>query len=448
MGLGGDSGRVCDRAGERFATLVADPPYHEAGASQHAHASAHHCVLRRPPWPDHHAGPPLQPVRHRHRHYQGLRGLLLDRRRREGRRDGRAGGALGAGCATGPLVREHARSNHTGRPAHCHQRPLKLPHARRAAAAPNRCCSTRRSARSCPRRCATGRRLWTAATPSTTSWSCCRCSRWGVCVDVGHASGRAVLGVAARQERSRRRPPALTAARAPGLLAPQALASPAMRERHWRAVMAITGKDLVLAEDVFKLQHLLECNLLQHRRAAAWGVAGRGGAGVALQLHMQPCAHAHASLRTPADHAGRPQGRGGGGGQQRRQGGADRDAPREHRERLGRLQPGGRRACAPPPLAPCAAPCNRCGLPRAWPPLAGCCAACERAPHPAAPPPPQTFADYKTRGPVVLKPSDTAELIEKLEDSQMQLGSMATNRWARGAACMPAPRWLGAPRPA
>lgn len=40
----------------------------------------------------------------------------------------------------------------------------------------------------------------------------------------------------------------------------------------------------------------------------------------------------------------------------------------------------------------------------------------------------QAFAEYKTRGPVVLKPSDTAELIEKLEDSQMQLGSMATNR--------------------
>lgn len=50
-------------------------------------------------------------------------------------------------------------------------------------------------------------------------------------------------------------------------LLPQALASPAMRERHWRAIMAITGKDLVLAEDVFKLQHLLECNLLQHRWA-------------------------------------------------------------------------------------------------------------------------------------------------------------------------------------
>ena len=42
--------------------------------------------------------------------------------------------------------------------------------------------------------------------------------------------------------------------------------------------------------------------------------------------------------------------------------------------------------------------------------------------------PSQSFADYKARGPVILRPSDTAELIEKLEDSQMQLGSMATNR--------------------
>ena len=40
------------------------------------------------------------------------------------------------------------------------------------------------------------------------------------------------------------------------------------------------------------------------------------------------------------------------------------------------------------------------------------------------------FAEYKTRGPVILKSSDTAELIEKLEDSQMQLGSMATNRYS------------------
>ena len=39
-----------------------------------------------------------------------------------------------------------------------------------------------------------------------------------------------------------------------------------------------------------------------------------------------------------------------------------------------------------------------------------------------------SFAEYKTRGPVILKGSDTAELVEKLEDSQMTLGSMATNR--------------------
>ena len=45
-------------------------------------------------------------------------------------------------------------------------------------------------------------------------------------------------------------------------------------------------------------------------------------------------------------------------------------------------------------------------------------------------PPNQTFADYKNRGPVVLKPADTTELIEKLEDSQMQLGAMVTNRYS------------------
>jgi hypothetical protein len=68
------------------------------------------------------------------------------------------------------------------------------------------------------------------------------------------------------------------------------------------------------------------------------------------------------------------------------------------------------------------------------------------SPSPALPPThrSQTFGDYKTRGPVVLKPSDTAELIEKLEDSQMQLGSMATNRSAsypcrRGAPPLDAP---------
>ncbi len=37
-------------------------------------------------------------------------------------------------------------------------------------------------------------------------------------------------------------------------------------------------------------------------------------------------------------------------------------------------------------------------------------------------------ADYKNRGTVILKGADTVELIERLEDSQMTLGSMATNR--------------------
>jgi hypothetical protein len=30
-------------------------------------------------------------------------------------------------------------------------------------------------------------------------------------------------------------------------------------------VMQVTGKQLTLAEDVFKLQHLLDCNVLVHR---------------------------------------------------------------------------------------------------------------------------------------------------------------------------------------
>ncbi|CAG9462434.1 unnamed protein product [Pedinophyceae sp. YPF-701] len=40
------------------------------------------------------------------------------------------------------------------------------------------------------------------------------------------------------------------------------------------------------------------------------------------------------------------------------------------------------------------------------------------------------FADYRNRGPVILKGGETAEMIEKLEDTQMQLGSMATNRFS------------------
>jgi hypothetical protein len=57
-------------------------------------------------------------------------------------------------------------------------------------------------------------------------------------------------------------------------------------------------------------------------------------------------------------------------------------------------------------------------------------------------PPP---ADYKTRGTVILKGADTAELIERLEDSQMTLGSMATNRRAAGRhRCWSLPLLAGA----
>ena len=41
-----------------------------------------------------------------------------------------------------------------------------------------------------------------------------------------------------------------------------------------------------------------------------------------------------------------------------------------------------------------------------------------------------TFSDHKQRGAVVLKPSDTSELMERLEDSLMVLGSMSTNRYS------------------
>jgi hypothetical protein len=51
--------------------------------------------------------------------------------------------------------------------------------------------------------------------------------------------------------------------------------------------MAITGKELSLAEDVFKLQHLLEGNLLAHR----WGfcLASRPGWGARLASREAPC---------------------------------------------------------------------------------------------------------------------------------------------------------------
>ena len=45
----------------------------------------------------------------------------------------------------------------------------------------------------------------------------------------------------------------------------QALTHKAMRERHWALVIESTGHALNLAEDVFKLQHLLDSDILKCR---------------------------------------------------------------------------------------------------------------------------------------------------------------------------------------
>ncbi|DBA69380.1 TPA: Dynein gamma chain, flagellar outer arm [Trebouxia sp. C0005] len=118
----------------------------------------------------------------------------------------------------------------------------------------------------------------------------------------------------------------------------QQLASKAMRPRHWKEVMRITGKELNLAEDVFKLQHLLDCKLLKVRDDME---------------ELTNSAVKEEQIET----------------------------------KLATV-----------------------GLDWAEQNL--------------------VFSDYKTRGPVILKASETAELVEKLEDSQMTLGSMASNRYS------------------
>ncbi|KAK9865923.1 hypothetical protein WJX84_001850 [Apatococcus fuscideae] len=118
----------------------------------------------------------------------------------------------------------------------------------------------------------------------------------------------------------------------------QALAVKAMRPRHWQEVMRVTGKELKLADDTFKLQHLLDCHLLEHRDDIE---------------ELTTSALKEEQIETK--------------------------------------------------LAALSADWAEQTL---------------------------TFADYKTRGEVILKASETAELVEKLEDSQMTLGSMASNRYS------------------
>lgn len=73
---------------------------------------------------------------------------------------------------------------------------------------------------------------------------------------------------------------------------------PALAGRHWAELQAITGRQLNLAEDAFKLQHLLDANLLARRWAGAAATAG----GLAARELLGQLA-ARAAARCPAVHA-------------------------------------------------------------------------------------------------------------------------------------------------
>ena len=118
----------------------------------------------------------------------------------------------------------------------------------------------------------------------------------------------------------------------------QQLAHKAIRNRHWQDIMRITGHQLNLQEDVFKLQDLLDANLL-------------------------------ANLEEVEETAGA--------------------AVKEEQIEVKLAQIG-----------------------EEWQDLQ------------------LSFAEYKTRGPVILKASDIGEITEKLEDTQMTLSSMSTNRYS------------------
>eukprot|EP00898_Chlorokybus_atmophyticus_P005691 jgi/Chlat1/6122/Chrsp409S05665 len=118
----------------------------------------------------------------------------------------------------------------------------------------------------------------------------------------------------------------------------QQLSSKAMRNRHWLQLMHVTSKQLNLAEDVLKLGHLLELDLLPNREQ----IEELTNAAVKEE-------QVETKLQAIADE---------------------------------------------------------------WADMS------------------LTFNTYKGRGPVVLKGAETAEIVERLEDSQMALGSMATNRFS------------------
>lgn len=116
------------------------------------------------------------------------------------------------------------------------------------------------------------------------------------------------------------------------------LSAKSMRSRHWQQMMTITGKQLNLAEDQFRLQNLLDCDLLKF-------------ADDVLELTT-------ASSKEEAIES------------------------------------------------------KLAGISDEWSDAQF------------------VFVAYKNRGDVLLRAADTAEIIEKLEDTQMVLGSMATNRYS------------------
>ena len=118
----------------------------------------------------------------------------------------------------------------------------------------------------------------------------------------------------------------------------QQLASKAIRNRHWQEIMRITGHQLNLQEDVFKMQHLLDANMLANQEEVE-DVAGAASKEEQIEVKLAQ-------------------------------------------------------------------------INEEWEDLV------------------LGFAEYKNRGPVILQSSVTAELIERLEESQMTLSSMATNRYS------------------
>lgn len=76
-----------------------------------------------------------------------------------------------------------------------------------------------------------------------------------------------------------------------GLPLLQSLAHKSMRPRHWSEVMRVTGTQLNTAEDVMKLQHLLDAQLVDHsEEVGAVAHAGIACRATHAEMHQLLCA--------------------------------------------------------------------------------------------------------------------------------------------------------------